>query len=54
MAGGKTKEETECIHLEVFSLDDSMIHANHLCINGNSVFSGTLREAKKCKAIWSE
>lgn len=38
---------TEHVPLEVISLGDFVSQANHLCMNGNTVFSGTLRGARK-------
>lgn len=35
------------MRLEVISLGDFVSHASHLCMNGDSVLSCTLRESKK-------
>lgn len=45
---------TEHIQLEVISLNDLVSHANHVYMNGNFVFSGTLRGARKCKSLREE
>lgn len=38
---------TEHVPLEVIPLGDFVSHANHLYMNGNTVFSGTLIGARK-------